>query len=175
MTKQQIWLRALNRISKAKGPLNTLCWLYPTKGRYASTEIRIKPKSPIKLYLHRLSWEIKNKKQIPRGFEVLHRCDTSNCIRPEHLSVGTHAQNMKGAVRRGRMIRGTKHCLSKLTEDAVREIRSLYKTEKYSQTDLAKKFGVSQVSISKVLLRRHWWWLDEGGFTRTSRRGTNKN
>lgn len=40
--------------------------------------------------------------QIPRGQIVRHRCDRPACVRPDHLEVGTHADNVRDAIERGR-------------------------------------------------------------------------
>lgn len=46
---------------------------------------------------------------IPDGMEILHTCDVRKCVNPDHLNVGTHAQNMAEAKSRGRMRSGKGH------------------------------------------------------------------
>lgn len=49
----------------------------------------------------RIAWELTNG-PIPTGLEVRHHCDNPPCVRPEHLALGTHAENMDDSRRRGR-------------------------------------------------------------------------
>lgn len=39
---------------------------------------------------------------VPAGRVVRHSCDTPCCVNPDHLSVGTHAENSADMVRQGR-------------------------------------------------------------------------
>ncbi len=51
---------------------------------------------------HRLSWELHNG-AVPEGMKVLHRCDNRRCVRPDHLFLGTQAENIHDGMRKGRI------------------------------------------------------------------------
>ena len=104
---------------------------------------------------HRLSW-IAHRGPIPAGLWVLHKCDNPACVNPEHLFLGTHADNMADMARKGRHrtgdYRGEKHGLTTLTDAEVRAIRA----DERSGTQLARDFGVSEATVSRIRNRETW-------------------
>jgi hypothetical protein len=104
---------------------------------------------------HRISWVLVHG-PVPEGSDVLHRCDTRRCVNPEHLFLGTHEDNMKDMVSKGRYLTGSNNPVSKLTEEQVLEIRRLYKTGGWSQPKLAVRYGVHQTTIGFIVRRVRW-------------------
>jgi hypothetical protein len=104
---------------------------------------------------HRAAWRFM-KGPIPNGLCVLHRCDNPICTNPTHLFLGTHSENFKDMWEKGRsrpgVSLGEKHGMSKLTADAVKEI----KTSSMSGSELAKKFNVRPTTICDIRRNRTW-------------------
>lgn len=91
---------------------------------------------------------------IPDGMNVLHRCDNPSCVNPSHLFFGSQKENVRDAVSKGRNSKppikfGTAHPHSVLTEEQVNEIRST-DWKRGVQAKLARKFGVAQITVSRV-------------------------
>ena len=101
---------------------------------------------------HRLSYEL-HCEPIPSGMHVLHHCDNPGCIRPEHLFVGTNADNMADKAAKGRQARGIGHASARLTEADVSAIRS---TRGMSHRKLAERYGVHPGHIGKIISGKKW-------------------
>ena len=110
-------------------------------------------------YVHRVSWVLENG-LIAEDLFVLHTCDVRLCVTPDHLWLGTQKDNMQDMLMKGRGRAGgpsgEKHGMSKLTDEKVRTIRSRYAAGSVSQEVLADEFGVSQSTVSRVLLSECW-------------------
>ena len=106
---------------------------------------------------HRVAWELTNG-PIPAGMHVLHRCDTPPCVNPDHLFLGTNADNMADKVRKGRTphVRGERNGGSKLTKEQVLSIRSEYHAGNVTQRRLAAKYGISNQQVSRIICGKKW-------------------
>ena len=103
----------------------------------------------------RVTWELLFG-PIPPGSFALHRCDNPQCFNPRHLFLGTHMDNMIDQGQKGRTLRGSQSGLSKLSEDQVREIRSLYVKGSVGYRTLSRQFGVEETAIRKIVNNKTW-------------------
>lgn len=102
---------------------------------------------------------------IPDGMFVLHNCpggDNPTCQRPEHLWLGTIADNARDMVAKGRQNNrvGEAAHLARLTEAQVREIRARYVPGVVGLGRLGKEFGVTLQAIAAIVHRRSWKHVD---------------
>jgi hypothetical protein len=88
-------------------------WTGSRNGGYGELWAALPGQSNRKVKAHRAAWTVANG-QIPPGMQVLHRCDTPPCINPEHLFLGTQADNVRDMDAKGRRGRW-KHKYAALT------------------------------------------------------------
>lgn len=100
---------------------------------------------------HRVSWEICFG-SIPKGLCVLHKCDVPLCVNPDHLFLGSNADNSRDKVDKGRSAKGEKINTAKLTKEDVIWIRELGA----SHRRIAKCFGVDKSQISRIKAKKTW-------------------
>lgn len=118
---------------------------------------------PNSRYAHRVAYEA-YKGSFDKNLFVCHKCDTPSCINPDHLFLGTHSDNMKDAIRKGRRshirpprLYGEQHALTKVTEAQALEIK--FSTESTRKT--AKRYGLCQATVSSIRTGRTWKQLPE--------------
>lgn len=119
---------------------------------------------------HQVAWMLFSEKDIPEGMCVCHVCDNPSCCNPSHLFLGTNQENTDDKMKKGRwksrFLFGEEHPQhgelskhNKLSEDNVREIRSMWASKEFTLRDIAKKFGVTHGVINNINHGRKWAWL----------------
>lgn len=150
------------------------CWLWKgthNRGGYGSFRA-----NRMRYVAHRVAWESVNG-PLPPGYLVCHHCDTPACCRPDHLFAGTHLDNSRDMVAKGRQRFscspggrgdrhgththpeaypwGERHPKAKLTDAKVRELRIRH-ANGTPCTELAREYGVTRMVVKRAIQRKTW-------------------
>lgn len=165
---------------------NSGCWIWigtelssRRKGGYGTIGL-----NGGKVLAHRLSWSVFNG-EISDGLFVCHHCDTPSCVRPDHLFLGTHQDNMRDMVRKERnwapcgdshpfrknpacrtwgnqnwkkvknRPMGERQHCAKLTAELVIKIRELASSG-LRDAEISQKFGVCRENVGQIRRRKTW-------------------
>ena len=99
---------------------------------------------------------------IPKDGFVCHHCDNTGCVNPDHLFLGTAADNSADMVQKGRAARnanpryGTDNSSAKLDPEKVREMRRLRFDDEWEYRPIAAKFGVTPRAAWSAINRKTW-------------------
>lgn len=126
---------------------NTGCWLWfgaRNSDGYGHLNVGGRLKKA-----HRISFE-KHYRPLADGEHVLHSCDVPECVNPEHLRAGSHADNMRDRRGRGKLN------LAKLDQATADQIR-VARRDGSSVKQLALKFGITESNLYKLLRGETWY------------------
>lgn len=84
-------------VDRSGGPTSCWRWMGIMHAKYG----QFSPRLCGTFKANKIALIIKLKRDLLPGMETLHSCDHGWCCNPDHLSEGTHAQNMRDAVDRG--------------------------------------------------------------------------
>lgn len=133
------------------------CWLWTACKNpqgYGTLSVGGKP-----WQAHRYSYHL-NVGEIPPGMYVCHHCDNPACVRPDHLFLGTHQDNMTDKARKGRapVLAGVENGCAKLTEGQVMDIRRQMASGG-SPAAIARQFDIAPESVRRIARGKAWMHL----------------
>jgi len=160
--------RFWSKVEKTDG-----CWLWTASKRnkgygafvWADAEGRI-----IQGRAHRFMWELVYG-AIPDGLCVLHRCDVPACVNPDHLFLGTKADNNRDMAEKGRRVsggtyhgcqyeRGELHHGAVLTEEKVLRMRR-ERMDGSTYSAIARRYGVGISCAWRAVSGETWSHVEE--------------
>ena len=129
------------------------CLLFPhtSTGGYGSVHVTGRGS----MRAHRYAWGLSRGVAAPPDREVMHRCDTPNCVNPEHLSLGSHLENIADKVKKGRQARGSRVGSSFLTEALVAQAREMLRAG-VTRKAVAAAIGCSVWNVHDIASGRRW-------------------
>jgi hypothetical protein len=107
---------------------------------------------------HRISFLLHHG-YMPDGI-LMHTCDNRRCVNPQHVVVGTLAENVADMCQKGRnrwrALIGEQHGNAILTWDIVNDIRAQYARGGITQTELARQYDIGQTTVAGIVLYKSW-------------------
>ena len=100
------------------------------------------------IYAHRVAAGAK------KGDIVRHLCDNRWCVNPDHLRIGTQAENIADMVSKDRQAKGSRHGSAKLDEETIPFVRAYHGVLDSRQT--AKVFEVSPSTVLTIWNKQTW-------------------
>ena len=95
---------------------------------------------------HRVAWQLA-RGPIPEGAQVMHICLTKSCVNPDHLELSSDPMRRKR--------KPAPRYSEKLLEEDIPMIRAELKLG-VSQVDIAKQYGVTKQTISRIKRGETW-------------------
>lgn len=158
-TPERFWAN----VDSSAGP--QACWPWKKGGHVAGYgEMRSRGRLD---RAHRIAYRLTHG-EFFSGLVICHQCDNPRCCNPRHLRIGTPGDNVRDAVSRGRILRGSQspnrrrlmrgeqHTVAKLTWDEVREIRATHVPRIVPARQLAQRYRVCEGRIYAIINRRTW-------------------
>ena len=141
--------RLLNKLYKTE-----TCWIWT--GWHVSPcgfgILSIKHRHQVRV--HRLAYKLWVNPDLPNSVAVTQTCLNRLCCNPEHLFAKPWSKDLidtkKGT------LRGDNHPNAKFTLEQIKEIRRLWGTFEFKQTEIAQMFKTTQPVIQRIVTNKSW-------------------
>ena len=145
MSREELFL------SKVSPEPNSGCWLWTAAVDSCGYGLFGTGGSGNNTRAHRWAYEY-YKAKIPPKMKACHTCDNPSCVNPDHLFVGTDADNARDRDKKNRTAKGEVNGKSVLKADQIDLIRKSLLSERA----LAKELNVSRGTINAIRSGRTW-------------------
>ena len=136
----------------------TDCWNWRGGGKATGYGVMVwnprRQGEPRSITTHRAAYLL-YRGEIPEGELVRHLCNNKACCNPDHLELGSVADNVQDEVDAGRTRKGVDHHRTTLVGAEVVRMRELRATG-WLHRDLAAEFGVSMGAVAAITTGRTW-------------------
>ena len=149
-TRQSVEARLLARLRR---DAKTGCWVWTGAKTVGYGRIGIGHKTVA--CTHRVSYELY--RDCTGGRFVCHRCDNPACCNPQHLFLGSHADNMADMVRKRRQSfrKGERSPTAKLTDDVVVRIRERVAAGE-PRASVASEYRIDTSTATRIVTGKAW-------------------
>jgi len=121
------------------------CWVWTGKvNDQGYGDFRVQARGYELAGAHRFAYAL-SRGDLPGRKHVLHLCDNRLCVRPSHLAVGDHADNMRDMARKGRAKNGT----LKFPHEVIAEVRASVAAGEPVRA-VARRTGVSRAHVRRI-------------------------
>ncbi|RYG35406.1 HNH endonuclease [bacterium] len=152
--------QAIKILSRLEEDPDTGCYEwqgYRNEKGYGRIELRA-GRERVVVFVHRLVWQIQNKRMLKPGEIVMHVCDNPKCANPAHLRLGTLAENAQDMHEKGRG-RKAGEKLRRLTEAEALKALVLLSTPN-SIRSIARNLDCGEQTIRDIRDRNTWRHLE---------------
>lgn len=142
-------------------------WITPTraersvsgKGKYLRVMFADAGKRR-KVNANRIVWMVANHADLSSLLDVNHKDGNKQHNHPSNLETATRAQNVNHSFKvlgqRTKEQRGELNPAAKVTAEQVAEIRALARAKVMPQSEIGKRYGITQSTVSAIVLGKSW-------------------
>jgi len=105
---------------------------------------------------HRLVYELKHDCFLKKNEVIMHLCDTPSCVNPQHLRLGSQAENLKDCRDKKRHMYGDRHTKSKISLKKALLIRKIYQSGALNQSEIGILVDLNQSTVRQILMGETW-------------------